>query len=1169
MNSQSRAIVGFTLLGTLLVAIAWFVSGMPQWGSGVASLPTASTSAAVLEPSPIGPLPNPPPGTTPLLLQSPSLSKTEIAFAYAGEIWTVPREGGVARRLVTGQLENARPIFSPDGTRIAYTGVMDGNQDVYVVPASGGEPKRLTYHPGPDVAVGWTPDGSHILMSSWRATQRDLPQLYTLSPDGGPPEELPLPSGTNASYSPDAKRIAYIPFFQYQPQWREYRGGQTTPIWVADLSDSHIVKVPRDNSNDRYPMWVGNTVYFVSDRNGPFTLFAWDAANPGAAPKEVLHNPDGLDVRYASAGPGAIVYEQLGQLSLFDLATGATHPVPVTIAADLPQVRAHFEKVKPDDILHAAVSPTGKRVLFETHGEILALPADKGDVRNLTRSPAVADRDPAWSPDGKWIAWLSDADGEYALYFRSPDGIGPEKKVDLGETSFFYAPRWSPDSKKIVLSDKRLNLWLVDTEHPSKLVKIDTQPYEGGWFDPDWSPDSKWIVYDKTLENHFDALFAYSLADQTTHQLTDGRSEAYGARFDRTGKYIWFLSSTDVGLRVTSTMWAMAKPQTSSVYGIVLSKDDKSPVAPESDEENADSDKDKAKDEAGGKGAKGGAGAAAAAGKDKGDVKPVRIDFDGLDQRIVALPIDRANYTELEIGPTGSFFLLSMPIAFSDEDYLEYDDDNPPPIDVQRYDVKKRKTEPFADHIDGTFATSFDGKKVLYSKGKKWMLVDADAKGGGGGKDDDEGGGALKSAAGLEVWVDPPAEWKQIWHEVWRIERDFLYTPTFHGLDLGAAEKLYGRYVPGIAARQDLSVLIREALANLTLGHVRTYGGDMPKQDHVSVGLLGADYRIDQGHYQFAKILQGENWNPKLKAPLTQPGVDVKEGDYLLAINGEELRGDDDVSRLLMGRAGKQTVITVSARPNLNGARQVTVVPVGSEVSLRLRDWMEGNRKKVDELSGGRVGYVYLPDTAGGGLTNFDRYYFSEIGKDGCIIDERFNHGGQIADYFVDVLAMKPVMGATTREGQDVILPQTVYGPKVMLANEMSGSGGDALPWMFKKAGIGTLVGTRTWGGLVGIGGYPKLIDGATVTAPRWALYGTTGQWEVENHGITPDVEVEQDPALVRQGHDPQLEKAVAIVMDALKKTPPLKLQRPAYPDYHPTLPRVTEATPVAAAGNK
>ncbi len=1028
MNSQARAIVSFTLLGTLLVAIAWFVSGLPRWGSGVASLPAAPSSVAVLEPAPVGPLPAPPPGPAPLLLQTPSLSKTQIAFSFAGEICTDPRDGGVAPRLVTGQLRNYRPLFSPDGSRIAFTADLDGNTDVYVVPAAGGEAKRLTFHPSHDVAVGWMPDGSRILMASWRATERDLPKLYTLSTDGGPPEQLPLPSGIAGSYSPDGKRLAYIPHQQWQPQWRNYRGGQTTPIWVADLSDSHVVKVPRDNSNDRFPMWVDNTLYFVSDRNGPFTLFSWDPASAGT-PKEILRNPDGLEVRYASAGPGGIVYEQLGELHILDFATGTTHPVPVTIAADLPGVRPHFQKVEPSQVLSAAVSPTGKRVLFEAHGEILALPAEKGDVRNLTRTPAVADRDPSWSPDGKWIAWLSDADGEYALYFRAPDGIATEKKVDLGAPgSFFYGPVWSPDSKKIALTDKRLNLWLIDIEHP-KLEKIDKNPFEyfgPSGFDPSWSPDSKWIAYEKHLDNHLPAVFLYSLEDKSIHQVTDGRSAAYAARFDRSGKYLWFLSSTDVGEGASEAMMtSMGHAITSSVYAAVLSKDDSSPVAPESDEENADEDKEgKGKLDKGDKGGKGGDKGE----KGKSDTKPVHVDFDGLDQRIVALPIERAHYEDLQLGPSGSFFLVSIPVAFADEDYIEFDDDNLPPVDVQRYDVKKRKVEPFVEKIDGTFVTSFDGKKVLYSKDKRWMLVDADGK--GGGKDDGEGDGALKSANGLEVWVDPRAEWKQMFHEVWRIERDFMYDPHHHGLDLAAAEKFYARYLPGIAARDDLNDLLGDALANLVLGHVWAFGGDMPKQEHVNVGLLGADYRVDQGHYQIARILKGENWNPRLKAPLTQPKVDVKEGDYLLAINGEELRGDDDVSRLLMGRAGKQTVITVGARPNRNGARQVTVVPVGSESGLRLRDWMESSRKKVDELSGGRVGYVFVPDTAGEGRTNFDRYYFSQVGKDGAVIDERFNHGGYLADYIVNVLKQHPLMGATTRDGRDEILPQqAIFGP--------------------------------------------------------------------------------------------------------------------------------------------
>ncbi len=1067
------------------------------------------------------------PSSTHLILRNPDISKTQIVFEYADDLWIVPRSGGEARHLTSGVGREGSPHFSPDGSLVAFTGEYEGNANIYVVPAAGGVPRRLTYHPGFDGLAGWTPDGKAVLFSSHRESANDSSLLYTLPLNGAFPAPLPLPMAEDGAFSPDASHIAYSPIFHWQNAWKRYNGGQFLKIWLANLSDSSVVEIPRENSNDFNPMWVGNKVYFLSDRKGAITLFSYDTANKSVT--EVLKN-SGLDLKSAGATSDAIVYEQFGALHLLDLATGNSHVVPITLSADLAEVRPHFTKITNRDINNSNISPTGQRAVFEAHGEILTVPADKGDIRNLTNSTSAADRDPAWSPDGKSIAYFSDESGEYALHIRDQNGLGTVTKISLGfPPSFFYTPTWAPDNKHIAYFDKRLNLWYVDIDKKTP-VKVDTDLYDSPSYDfrPYWSPDSKWIAYARQLHNHLHAIFVYNLDTAKTSQITDGLSDATAPAFDKTGKYLFFLASTNVALSGGwIDMTSIGHPVTSAVYVTVLRKDLPSPLAPLSDDEkkdDADKDKDK-KDEKKDKE------------KEKEAVK-VTIDFADIQQRVLAVPLPEKNYYAAIPGKENILFAIDRPIVQTNN--------GPPPLSVTKFDFKTRKTDPIVSGITA-YNLSDNGEKMLIRQGEQWIIAASESA-------PKPGEGVLKTPD-MQVYVDPRAEWKQMYHEVWRIERDFLYDSHAHGLNLETAEGFYSPWVDSISSRDDLNYLFEEMLGNINLGHMFVGGGSEPETPKVKVGLLGADYKLENGRWRFEKIYNGENWNPELQAPLTQPGINVVAGEYLLAVNGRDLRSTSNVYSYFQETAGKQTVLHVGPNPDGTGARDVTVMPVDNEKNLRHLAWIEDNRRKVDQLSGGKLAYVHLPDTADGGYTSFNRYFFAQIGKQGAILDERYNHGGDIADYIIEYLGRHPMARITTREGEDITDPvQAIFGPKVMIINQFAGSGGDAMPWYFRKAGIGPLIGVRTWGGLVGIGGYPPLLDGGHVTAPRWAFYGLNGEWEVENHGITPDVEVDQDPKLVREGHDPQLERAVKVALELLEKDPPKTYKRPAYPDYHPKL---------------
>jgi tricorn protease len=1108
-----------------------------------------------------------------LLLRFPTVSKTQIVFNYGGNLWIVGREGGDARRLTSGVGSETVPSFSPDGMMLAFTGEYDGNRDVYVVTASGGVPRRLTFHPADEMVLGWTPDGKNILFSSWGSSFRHFEdQLYTVPVEGGFPTKLPIPIGDEAKFSPDGTHLAYLPHLQWQGAWKRYHGGQTTPIWIADLKDSSVVKVPRDNSNDRDPMWVGDTIYFLSDRNGPVSLFAYDIK--GKEVSEVLHS-DGLDFKTASAGPDAIVIEQFGAIKLYDLNTHQAKNIPIHVSGDVDAVRPHFAKVEAKSIQNFGISPTGARAVFEAWGEIFTVPTDKGDIRNLTRSPAVADRDPAWSPDGKSIAYFSDDSGEYELCIRAQNGLGEVRHINLGTPpSFFYTPLWSPDSKKIAYSDKRMNLWYVDLDKPQpKLIDSD---YFGGFsatqFSQTWAPDNKWIAYTRQLPSGLHAVFVYSLEQAKAFQITDGMSDALYPTFDKNGKYLYFTASTDTALSTAGLDMSSDEHRVSrSAYVAVLSKDLPSPLAPESDEEKLgadkdkdkdkdkdrdrdrdrekDKNKDKDKDKPGDKDA-----AARDAHQDAKDDKDkdkdkkeepvvVKVDIEGISQRILALPIPAKNYINMLSGKSGILFLQEVASALSEDDQRNLT------ATIQKFDLSKRKVDKWIEEVND-YAVSFDGGKILYRKGEAWATASADDAPSAGGPPK-PGLGPLK-LEGWEVYVEPRAMWKQIYNETWRIERDFFYDPHYHGLDLDKVKKKYEPYLEGIASRQELTYLFQECLGEMTVGHMFVGGGETPEPKKVKGGLLGTDYSLENGRYRIAKVYDGENWNPGLQAPLTQPGVNAKAGDYILAVNGRDLHSQDNIYSFFEETAGRQVVLKIGANADGKDAREVTVVPVESEENLRHLAWIEGNRRTVDQATGGRVAYVYVPNTAGGGYTSFNRYFFSQVGKEAVIVDERFNEGGQLADYIIDYLRRPITSKVVTREGHDWSSPtEAIYGPKVMIINEMSGSGGDALPWYFRKAGLGPLVGKKTWGGLVGIGGYPLLLDGGYVTAPRAAIYGLKGEWEVENHGIAPDFEVDLDPAAYRQGHDAQLDKAIEVVMQQLKEHPLPQYPRPPYPNYH------------------
>ncbi len=1055
------------------------------------------------------------------LLRNPALSKDRIVFEFADDLWTVAGGGGPASRLTSGVGTESNAQFSPDGSLIAFSGAYDGNTDVFVVPVTGGVPKRLTFHPGPDIVRGWTPDGKRILFANSGSTHNGAWRLFTVDLEGHLPSDVPLPTAWSGAYAPSGSQMAYVPWARRDNTWKRYRGGTATPIWIADLSNSAVTKIPRTDSNDHSPMWIGDRIYFLSDRTGRYQLHYFERASKKVA---LAFESKGLDIKAASAGPGGIVFEQFGDLRLFDLKTSQVSDVRVELSgADLVAVRPRLQKVG-TSIQQAEISPSGVRAVFSARGDVFTVPAEKGDVRNLTASPGAAERDPAWSPDGRWIAYFSDESGEYELHWREQSGMGEVRKLRIEEKpSFYYAPVWSPDSKKIAFSDKRNRLWYVDLEKKQPVI-VDTSSFYTmyGQFDHTWSGDSQWLAYSMRGRNQLHRIWLHSIADGKNHPVTDPMSDARFPKFDQGGKYLYFAASTDIGPALNGLdMSTNNRPVTRSLYLTVLSKSEASPLAPESDEEKVIEDNKPAERSS----------------EKKGEA--VKVDTDGLSQRVVALPLPPRNYAGLEAGRSGVLFILEVPVVRLRSGA------GPEAVVTHKFELSKRKAERFLEGATSVIVSA-NGEKLLYRQGERWAIGSTNAP-------PKPGEGTLRTAD-LEAMIDPRAEWAQMYRETWRIQRDFFYDPGLHGVNLADYRAKYEKYLGRIGSRRDLNYIFSEMLGEMSVGHLYVSGGDTstdnprPRRG----GLLGADYRLENGRYRIARVYSGESWNPNTRAPLTAPGVNVVAGEYLLSVGGRELTASDNVHGVLEGLAGKSVVLRVGPSPTMEGSREVTVVPVDSETELRTLAWYEDNRRRVDEASGGKLAYVHIPDTGGNGFDYFNRYYFAQTDRAGVILDERWNRGGQAADYVIDTLRRPLWNYWSTRDGAETTTPGLqIFGPKVMIANEHSGSGGDLMPWLFKRAKLGPVVGTRTWGGLVGIGGYPPLIDGGSVTAPHFGFYSPEGKWDVENHGTDPDVTVELDPKEWRSGRDSQLEKAIELALGELRKDPPTPSRKPAFPNYH------------------
>ncbi|MEQ8475505.1 MAG: PDZ domain-containing protein [Fulvivirga sp.] len=1060
------------------------------------------------------------------LLREPTLSDTHVAFVYGGDVWVTDLSNNRTQRITSTPAVESNPHLSPDGQTIAFSSNRSGDNCVYTVSIKGGEPTRLTWHPSSANVRGWSPDGSKIIYSTSRdSAPTGIGYLWSVSANGGPSTKVTEQWGYDGAYSPDGSKMVVDRVSRWESEFRGYRGGQNTPLIVLNLTDWSETLIPNDKSRDIHPIWIGDNIYFLSDRDGTSNIWSY---SPSTSALNQLTTFKGSDIKWLNGKGNNLVFEQDGYLSTFNISAKSSTQLNITVTGDFPWAETKWEDVS-KSARNASLSATGKRVIIESRGEIFTVPVENGDARNITQSSGAADRAPIWSPNGGEISWFSDAGGNgYKLMIAAQDGLSQPRSVSIGDSKMAWEPTWSPDGKYIAFVDDQPRIRVLDVASGSiQTADVAGINIERGNMGLSWSPDSQWLAYSKTGDNMFRGIMVWSKTDGSVHKVTNVFADAVSPSWDRDSRHLYFLASTDIALGSgwANTSSMQANPEYAA-YVVNLRKDDPSPFKPKSDEESAkekptaDKSDSKSKDKKKSDDKK----------EDDGEKKtePVTIDFENIDRRTMPLSLPVRNYDFTLAGASGSVFIGErIP--------------NSRGYTVHKFELEKREAKEFASNVR-QMSVSADGEQVLVQINDSWTV--AGSKGANA-----EGGKPVK--VNLQMKLDRSEEWKQIFEEAWRYERDYFYDDNMHGRDWNAVHEKYAPLVPFIKHRDDLTYILDQVNGELSVGHSFVFGGDYPEVEKSVAGLLGADLVADQGRWKIERIFTTESWNPGLTSPLDRPDINVKEGYYLVGINGKELTASQDPYQLLDGTAGVQTVVHINSSPAFQGAWKETVEPITSEYALRQRAWVEDNRRMVDKLSGGKLAYVWVPNTGGPGFVSFNRYYFAQQDKLGAVIDERFNGGGLLDDYMVDLMN-RELRAAITNEapnGKHFRLPAGILGPKVLLINEMAGSGGDYFPWAFRQQKVGPLIGKTTWGGLVKSSVHYALVDGGALTAPDNAVFDPINKkWIGENTGIAPDIEVRQDAASLSTGIDPQLERAVKEVLKMVEQKGEIKVERPEYP---------------------